>query len=152
MRRVREMELAGQPKPHSDLPEPGTLVGEFIATTLDGRTISEAIFAHGPSSAVFLISGCSSCSIIVEELARSCADDAPLVVFLGGSASDPEVRTVIEALPDHAVVALIDPISHPARKAMKVSAYPAVLNIVDGVVTYASSRMTSETRQTVNEG
>ncbi|MGJ6969288.1 hypothetical protein ACSDR0_46110 [Streptosporangium sp. G11] len=151
VRRVREIELAGQNDFPSGLPKPGTKVGEFSAVTLDGRTISQETFAHGSRLAVFLLPGCDSCHGVVEALARFSGDSTSLVVFIAGATSDPEVKNVIEALPGHAAVALINVISDPALKAMKIAVYPAIVNVVDGVIASAYDRMVSGTSQAISE-
>ncbi|SCE67791.1 hypothetical protein GA0074696_0178 [Micromonospora purpureochromogenes] len=141
VRRLRELESGRRTEPDSALPATGRRIGPFALPTLDGGQVHDEDFHSGSSLAVFLMPGCGPCAEVLRALHAAPADPGPLIVFVLGDVAETETREVLSDLPERARVVVVGTGDTTVAEAFGVTAYPAVLRIVDGAVAFASNRL-----------
>ena len=141
-RRLRELQQRFGPiESFDDLPAPGTAVPDFVATTVDGGTVSAADLA-GPDVVVLFVDGsCATCFDIVTELRARPAPTSeatrPIAVVIGQP--DERGALVAELTPLARVVEESSYVGLPAR--FGVRGFPTALVAGGGVVRAASHRL-----------
>lgn len=136
----------GPARPPSVLP--GTAIGEFSATALDGGSVSRAFFSGTSVVAVFSTE-CASCHERLPEFTAYLADARPERV-LAVVAGDPgEAGQFTDVLGTATVV--VEPMGGPVSRALQVSQFPSFLLVDgDGVVVAADTapgRLPTATRR-----
>jgi len=151
IRRIAAVEGAnGAPRPGVPLvPDVGREVADFAAALLSGGEISRRELAGRSVIAIFVSPGCSPCRELIALLKSGRGPvDAPLLIFIAGSADDTVVLDTAAELSFSTWIGAADP-AGPVTKAFGVLGYPTVLRVDDGVVTAAGTRLDAvENRQT----
>jgi hypothetical protein len=140
---IRRLKTPGQHE-HDQLPdllEPGAVVGDFTAHTLDGSPVSTKSL-DGPTLVAFVMSGCEPCATVVAEL-RGREQREKTVFFVLDNGPDSDALTYAASLLDLGDVVLSAPESPVERAFGGMSGYPALFRVNGGKVTSASRRLTS---------
>jgi thiol-disulfide isomerase/thioredoxin len=119
------------------LPAPGTPVGPFTATTVDGEPVSADSLADR-AVAVFLAPECADCRKKVPELVSWAAgqERERVLVVVDGRGTDP--ADVVGPLNPVATVVVVETFERTVIDAFAVSAFPSFCVVADGKVTDAS--------------
>ena len=117
------------------LPDPGTPLPPFEATTTDGRPVSDRDFAVGERIFALLSTGCGECITAAAEFRQHAGSLAaqPVVGVIG----PPEDRVPILALLEDHVRVLAEDALDPVAEALQIRDYPSVLLVRDGVIEFA---------------
>jgi hypothetical protein len=119
-----------------ELPPPDHTVGDFVATTTDGRSISPGVLPAG-YVAVFLAADCVSCRQRVPRIRKWAAtqDRDRVLVLIDGQASDPaDLVSVLEPVAN----VVVEAIGTPTTEAFAVTTFPSFCVVGDGKVVLAS--------------
>ncbi|WP_214319900.1 TlpA family protein disulfide reductase [Nonomuraea sediminis] len=130
IRRLREhtQRLAEVGPMRSPLVQPGTTLGDFSATTVDGETVSRAFFS-GPSVVAVFSTECASCHERLPEFTSYLADARPERVLAVVTGDAEEARRFTSELTSATVV--VEPMGGPVSRALQVSRFPSFY-LVDG--------------------
>jgi hypothetical protein len=131
LRTLQERVNAFLPQIERGLPEAGTPLPAFTATTVTGGAVSQAELAEGERLVALLTTDCGSCLDQIGALQQIDRDRyRPFVVVIGAA----EKRNpMVAALAEHATV--VEENEHgPLAKAWDVHEFPAVLLLRDGYV------------------
>lgn len=131
VRKLRQGGFAAA-KPLS-LPEPGTRVKPFQASTLAGDVIDQPALASSEGVVLFVSATCAPCKRLVTELLATPLNET-LIFFVTGD--DEAAYEQAEALRSLGTVAVIGHDSD-VRSAFDVTAFPTLLRIVGGVIVSA---------------
>jgi thiol-disulfide isomerase/thioredoxin len=131
-----------------NLPAPGTPVGPFTATTVDGEPVSSDSLADH-TVAVFLAPDCADCRGKVPELVSWAAghERGHTLVVVDGRGTDP--ADVVGPLVPVAMVVVVETFAPSPIEAFGVNAFPSFCVVADGRVIDASldfSRLPSAAR------
>jgi len=142
VRRLREMSASAAAAPVDDgLPEPGTAVGGFIATTPDGGTVTEADLATGRSLVVLLTPTCAPCRDTADRLvAQRDRLPANTFVLVDAEGDEPELAPFLEKLAGVRTVAVLAP-GTSSHLTFGTEGFPTSLVIEDGRLSFASFRL-----------
>ena len=137
-RRLRDLEERVNlflPVSFDALPEPGTPLPPFEATTTDGQSISERDFADGERIFALLTSGCGDCVSAAAELRHHAGSlrTPPVVGVIG----PPEDRAPIVAQLEGHLPVMTETTLGPVATALQIRDFPTVLLIRDGQITFA---------------
>ncbi|MEO3802920.1 hypothetical protein [Nonomuraea sp. B1E8] len=138
--RVRELQQhGGAPARHTSVPSPGTVVGPFSVTGVDGVTISQADL-DGPVQVGFFQVGCGPCRMLSDALVAA-PPEARFVSMVQGDADAPEAtERLVAKLGVLGRVALIG-VDDPVLSAFEIVAFPTLLHTHSGVVTASGTRL-----------
>lgn len=138
--RVRELQQNGGAHVHNtQVPRPGTVVGPFSVTGVDGVTISEADLA-GPVQGGFFQVGCGPCRMLSDALVAA-PPQARLVSMVQGDPDAPEAtERLVAKLGVLGRVVLIG-VDDPVLSAFEIVAFPTLLHTHSGVVTASGTRL-----------
>jgi hypothetical protein len=134
IRRVNEIQSHGSGGGSGNThPEPGYRIGDFTAQTIDGLQVSEPDLQGRTILAAFIMTGCSACHRLTDELSQMLSLNIPLVLFVASTPGDDEEATRLTTITPLATsVCIIEP--HGAvTEAFDISGFPTVIRIEDGV-------------------
>ncbi|ANW22182.1 hypothetical protein [Streptomyces clavuligerus] len=116
--------------PDDGMLPPRAIVGDFAATTVDGRSLTPADL-RSPAVVAFLNPGCAPCH---EELPRVAAalaaapGNGVLAVVAGGEPGEDDTDLMLRELSPYGTV-VHEGISGPLTEAFKVRAFPALCRV-----------------------
>lgn len=142
IRRLRAAEAAAIWTPRGeDMPEPGTRVGAFSVTTVDGARLTERDLADSDGLVGIVQAGCAPCGSFLERVERGeirLPREAVLFVARSDLADhEPYVRR----LRTHAQVVVTSVDSPELRAFGPVPAFPTFLRLTNGVIAAADHRV-----------
>lgn len=119
------------------LPAPGTPVGPFSATTVDGEPVSSAGLADH-TVVIFLAPECAACRDKVPGLVSWAAghERERTLVIVDGQGMDP--AEVVGPLEPVATVVVVDTVERTVFDAFGINAFPSFCVVADGRVVAAS--------------
>ncbi|MFI7125156.1 TlpA disulfide reductase family protein [Nonomuraea sp. NPDC050153] len=126
--RVHTLRLAELAPARAPLVRPGTTLGDFSATAVDGETVSRAFFS-GPSVVAVFSTECASCHERLPEFTSYLADTRPERVLAVVTGDPDEARRFTGELTAATVV--VEPMGGPVSRALQVSQFPSFY-LVDG--------------------
>jgi len=118
------------------MPEIGSQIGTFAETTIAGQPVTDEDLRHDPALLVFLSASCQPCKRTATELA-SRRDELPArtFVFIQAEPDEPALARMLDSLDGAGAVIVSE---HAPRQAFAVDAFPTVLLVDGGRVTFAS--------------
>lgn len=128
----------GVPLRDPDMPRPGLVIEDFLATDLDGNLVTRADLT-GPVTAAFFTVGCPMCSRLAGDLDGS-PPPGRVISFIEGdpdSGSTQRLVTQLAALGQVCMITADDPIV----LAFALVSFPTVLRIHSGVVLASGARV-----------
>ncbi|MFI6595590.1 TlpA disulfide reductase family protein [Nonomuraea sp. NPDC050536] len=126
--RAHTLRLAELGPARAPLVQPGTTLGDFSATALDGGTVSRAFFS-GPTVVGVFSTECASCHERLPEFTSYLADTRPERVLAVVTGDADEARRFTGELTSATVV--VEPMGGPVSRALQVSQFPSFY-LVDG--------------------
>ena len=123
------------------LPTPGTAIEPFRATTVDGHALDERDLAQGRTLVAFLSPGCGPCDQVVERLRSDARPPREqMLAFVMQGAGWRDAPLLAEKLGGVARVAIVPELG-PATAAFRVTAFPTLVLVEDGVVAAAGNSL-----------
>jgi hypothetical protein len=118
------------------MPEIGLEIGGFTESTVAGDPVTDDDLRHGQALVVFLSASCQPCKQTVTALTQQ-RDSLPACtyVFVQAEPDEPALAPMLDSL--NGVGAVIVSAEAP-RQAFKVNAFPTVLLVDGGQVTFTS--------------
>jgi hypothetical protein len=137
-RRLREHGPSQGPATNLEdmLPRAGRRVRPFEATALDGSSVSLEDVEHGSTVVLFVSTTCPACERLRKRLGSDRFSEQTLVFVHGpGESTVPEFAYSFEEIATQ-VAWLGDDVS--VQDAFDVGAFPALVRVIDGIVTEAA--------------
>ncbi|SEL43193.1 TlpA disulfide reductase family protein [Nonomuraea pusilla] len=136
--RVHTLRLAELgPATRAPLVQPGTRLGDFSATAVEGETVSRAFFS-GPSVVAVFSTECASCHERLPEFTSYLAETRPERVLAVVTGDPGEAGRFTRELTAATVV--LEPMGGPVSRALQVSQFPSFYLVDgDGVVVAADT-------------
>lgn len=132
--RLRAVQERGSvPTYDRDVPRPGTVIGQFTATDLDGRPVTAADL-EGPVLIGFFSPGCPSCERLAAELLKD-PPAVPVLAFIVTDSGD-AARSMADRLSALGRVCQVEE-GGPVLEAFGVNAVPTTVGTWSGVVVAA---------------
>lgn len=146
--RAHTLRLAELGPTRPSMVQPGTSIGDFSATAVDGQAVSRAFFS-GPSVVAVFSTDCASCHERLPEFTSYLADTRPERVLAVVAGDPDEARQFTRELPSATVV--LEPMGGPVSRALQVAQFPSFY-LVDGdavivAADTAPSRLPAVTRR-----
>ena len=127
----------GLPLRNPDMPKPGLVIGDFLASDLDGVPVTRADLS-GPVTVAFFTVGCPMCSRLAGDLTRN-RPPGRVISFIEG---DPDATSTQRLVTEMAALGRVCMITaeDPIVLAFALVSFPTVLRIHSGVVLASGAR------------